>query len=205
MSPSVRVCAPKAQSGLHAPSRGIKKNVGGTVDRNGKMIWVWLLALRAAALTRQLLAFGRKQIMQPRMISVNVELTEIHRMLRRIIREDIALNLALAPDIGVVKTDPVQIQQILLNLAMNGQDAMPDGGTLTIETANVDIDASYARSHRDVQPGPYVQLAVSDTGTGMDTDTLAHLFEPFFTTKSPGKGTGLGRNRCSRCRERVSS
>jgi signal transduction histidine kinase/CheY-like chemotaxis protein len=149
-------------------------------------------ALRAAALTRQLLAFGRKQVIQPRMISVNVELTENHRMLRRIIREDIALNLALAPDIGVVKSDPVQIQQILLNLAMNAQDAMPDGGTVTIETANVDLDASYALSHRDVEPGPYVQLAVSDTGTGMDAETLAHVFEPFFTTKSPGKGTGLG-------------
>ena len=148
--------------------------------------------LRAAALTKQLLAFGRKQVMQPRLISVNDELTEIHRMLRRIIREDIALTLVLAPDIGVVRTDPVQIQQILLNLAMNAQDAMPDGGRLTIETANVDVDASYALSHREVQPGPYVQLAVSDTGTGMDTETLAHLFEPFFTTKLPGKGTGLG-------------
>ncbi len=149
-------------------------------------------ALRAAALTKQLLAFGRKQVMQPRLISVNDELAEIHRMLRRIIREDIALNLALAPDIGVVKTDPVQIQQILLNLAMNAQDAMPEGGRLTIETANLDLDASYALSHREVQPGPYVQLAVSDTGTGMDAVTLAHIFEPFFTTKSPGKGTGLG-------------
>lgn len=149
-------------------------------------------AQRAAALTRQLLAFGRKQVMQPRMISVNDELTEIHRMLRRVLREDIALNLVLAPDIGVVKTDPVQVQQILLNLAMNAQDAMPDGGRLTIETANVDLDESHALAHREVQPGPYVQLAVSDTGTGMDTTTLAHIFEPFFTTKSLGKGTGLG-------------
>jgi len=149
-------------------------------------------ALRAAALTKQLLAFGRKQVMQPRIVSVNDELTEIHPMLRRIIREDIALKLTLAPDIGVVKADPVQIQQILINLTMNAQDAMPDGGRLTIETANVDLDESYALIHRDVHPGTYVQLAVSDTGTGMDAVTLARIFEPFFTTKSPGKGTGLG-------------
>ena len=149
-------------------------------------------ALRAAGLTKQLLAFGRKQVMQPRLISVNDELTDIKRMLRRILREDIDLHLALAPDIGVVKTDPVHIQQVLLNLAMNAQDAMPHGGRLTIETANVDLDASHALSHREVQPGPYVQLAVSDTGAGMDAATLGHIFEPFFTTKSQAKGTGLG-------------
>jgi len=149
-------------------------------------------AQRAAALTKQLLAFGRKQVMQPRMVSVNDELREIHPMLRRILREDIALNLTLAPETGVVNTDPVQIQQILINLAMNAQDAMPDGGRLTIETANVELDDSYALSHRDVHPGTYVQVAVSDTGTGMDAETLARIFEPFFTTKSLGKGTGLG-------------
>ena len=149
-------------------------------------------ALRAAALTKQLLAFGRKQVMQPRMLSLKAELAQMQHMLRRVIRENVNLNLSLATNIGVVNADPVQIQQIVLNLTINAQDAMPDGGSLTIETANADLDDAYVQGHRDVQEGPYVMLAVSDTGTGMDAETLAHIFEPFFTTKIPGKGTGLG-------------
>lgn len=149
-------------------------------------------ARKAAALTSQLLAFGRKQVMQPRVLNLNDTLAEMHRMLRRVLREDIHLQLSLSPDAGNVQADPVQIQQVLINLTMNAQDAMPLGGRITIETSNVDLDESYVVSHRQVQPGPYVLLAVSDTGTGIDEKTKAHIFEPFYTTKAVGKGTGLG-------------
>lgn len=149
-------------------------------------------ALRAASLTNQLLAFGRKQVMQPQTITVNAVLSDMQRMLRRLIRENVTLRVSPASDLGFVKADPVQIQQIVLNLAMNAQDAMPDGGSLTIETANVRLDETYVETHREIQPGYYVMLAVSDTGSGMDAGTLAHIFEPFFTTKGVGKGTGLG-------------
>jgi PAS domain S-box-containing protein len=147
---------------------------------------------RAAGLTRQLLAFSRKQVLQPKVIDLNESVKEIQKLITRLIGEDVNLRTRLTPDIGRIKVDPGQLEQILMNLAVNSRDAMPGAGTLTIETADALLDDDYARSHPDVLPGPHVMLAVSDTGAGMSNETLSHLFEPFFTTKLLGKGTGLG-------------
>lgn len=149
-------------------------------------------AHRGASLTNQLLAFSRKQILQPRVINLNEVVIDMDKMLRRLIGEDIKLITFVDQDLGFVKADPAQIGQIIMNLAVNARDAMPDGGNLTIETANVSLDQDHARGHVGVTPGPYVMLAVSDNGAGMDAETMSHIFEPFFTTKESGKGTGLG-------------
>jgi two-component system cell cycle sensor histidine kinase/response regulator CckA len=147
---------------------------------------------RAATLTRQLLAFSRKQILQPRVVSLNVIAFDLQRLLGRLIGEDVQLVTALGQNLGSVRVDPGQIDQVIMNLAVNARDAMPKGGRLTLETSNVDLDASYAQREDNVNPGRYVMLAVSDTGVGMTPEVKAHLFEPFFTTKGPGAGTGLG-------------
>ncbi len=147
---------------------------------------------KAANLTRQLLAFSRQQVLQPRVLNLNDLVTDFQRLLDRLIGEDIKLVTSLSPDLGRVKVDPGQIEQVLINLAVNTRDAMPNGGCLTIETTNAEIDQDSARTHPEAKPGRYVLLAMSDTGCGMDNETKTHIFEPFFTTKKAGKGAGLG-------------
>jgi len=148
-------------------------------------------AERATSLTRQLLAFSRKQMLAPKIVDLNGVVTESLKMLTRLIGEDIDLVMVAGAEIGAAKADPGQIEQVIMNLAVNARDAMPHGGNLTIETANVTLDEEYARLHAPVTPGKYVMLAISDTGVGMDAETQSHIFEPFFTTKGL-KGTGLG-------------
>jgi PAS domain S-box-containing protein len=147
---------------------------------------------RAASLTRQLLAFSRKQVIQPTILDLNSVVSETEKMLRRLIGEDIRMTVVQAPDLGRIKADRGQIDQILMNLAVNARDAMPQGGKLIIETSNADLDKTAALHHPYAKPGQYVLLSVSDTGCGMDKETQSHIFEPFFTTKPTGKGTGLG-------------
>ncbi len=147
---------------------------------------------RAAGLTRQLLAFSRKQRLEPKVLDLNALVVDLERMLRRMIGEDVALVTALEAELGRVKADPGQIEQVLMNLAVNARDAMPRGGRLTIQTANAQLDQTWGLGDFTIQPGPYAMVAVTDTGTGMDEETKSHLFEPFFTTKGQGKGTGLG-------------
>jgi two-component system cell cycle sensor histidine kinase/response regulator CckA len=149
-------------------------------------------ATRAAGLTSQLLAFSRKQIIEPSVLDLNTIIDDMRPMLGRLLREDVKILLGLRPRLGCVKADRGQVEQVVLNLVINAQDAMPNGGTLTIETANTDLDDHYTALHGGVKPGPYVVLTVTDSGVGMTAEVLQHLFEPFFTTKREGTGTGLG-------------
>ena len=157
-----------------------------------KLMQINRAGARAAHLTRQLLAFSRKQILDLRPLNLNEVVANFEKMLRPLIGENIEVVTLLDPSAGTVMGDVAQIEQILLNLAINSRDAMPKGGKLTVETANVSLDKSYARTHSEVRPGPYVMLAVSDTGQGIDPDVLPRVFDPFFTTKAKDKGTGLG-------------
>jgi signal transduction histidine kinase/ActR/RegA family two-component response regulator len=147
---------------------------------------------QAAALTQQLLAFSRRQMLQPAVLDADEVVAAMEPMLRRLIGENIDLKFTLRAAPGRLRADPVQVEQIILNLVLNSRDAMPDGGHLEIETARAAFDGAYVSEHFAVSPGRYVMIAVSDTGVGMDRETRAHIFEPFFTTKEPGKGTGLG-------------
>jgi len=147
---------------------------------------------RAAALTSQLLAFSRRQILEPKVLVLNDVVRNMEKMLRRLIGEDIEFITVLEPELDRTKVDPGQIEQILLNLAVNSRDAMPEGGTLIFETRNTELDRFYADEHAEVTAGPYIMISVSDNGCGMDAEMRDHIFEPFFTTKDKDKGTGLG-------------
>jgi two-component system, cell cycle sensor histidine kinase and response regulator CckA len=165
--------------GLDAVSKGLIAEIG----KAGQ---------RAAALTRQLLAFSRNQVLEPRLLDLNALVVNQQDLLCRLLGEDVVLTTLLDPGVDQVKADPGQLEQVIANLAVNARHAMPEGGSLTLETANVELDQSYVESHADVAAGDYVMLAVSDTGCGMTPEVKARIFEPFFTTKGPTEGTGLG-------------
>lgn len=148
--------------------------------------------MRAAALTKKLLTFSRQQVFEPKELSVNQAIREMEDILQRLIGEHIQMVVVLHPHTGHALVDPVQLEQVIMNLVLNARDAMPDGGLLNIETDNVDLDEQFSKLHPGSTPGPYVKIMVQDAGCGMAAETLAHIFEPFFTTKEPGKGTGLG-------------
>src|SRR5207253_2300625 len=163
----------------------------GDPDREG-LLDIRSASERAAVLTRQLLTFSRQQVVSPQVLRLNDLILELEKLLRRLLGEDVAIRVAVAPDCGGVRADPGQLEQVIVNLAVNARDAMPNGGRLTLETKNVDLDADYPTDRVTIPAGRYVMLAVTDTGTGMDAQTKARIFEPFFTTKAVGKGTGLG-------------
>jgi two-component system cell cycle sensor histidine kinase/response regulator CckA len=149
-------------------------------------------AERAAVLTRQLLTFSRQQVVSPQLLRLNELVSDLGKLLRRLLGEDVAIRTTLAPDCGSVKADQGQLEQVIVNLAVNARDAMPNGGRLALETRNVDLDGDYPTERVTIPAGRYVMLAVTDSGTGMDVQTKTRIFEPFFTTKPVGKGTGLG-------------
>jgi len=167
-------------------------DLGADDPRHADIVEIQKAGVSGAGLTQQLLAFSRKQIIEPALLDLNDVVSGMQVMLGRLIGEDVKVVLALGPDLALISADRGQVVQVVMNLAVNARDAMPKGGTLTIETANVELDEHYATTHLAAKPGPYVGLIVTDTGTGMTPEVQARLFEPFFTTKEPGKGTGLG-------------
>jgi signal transduction histidine kinase len=171
---------------LRVTSPALNEDVHSKVEEIGKA------GHRAAGLTRQLLAFSRKQVLQPKLLDLNTVVDDMDTMMKRLIGAHIEMRTILDPGLGIVKADPGQVEQVLLNLAVNARDAMPSGGKLTIETRNAVLDSQFTQAHRAVEPGRYVMLAVSDSGTGMSEDVKSRIFEPFFTTKEKDKGTGLG-------------
>jgi PAS domain S-box-containing protein len=173
-------------------SRVLKKSLGPQNELAEHAVEIEKAGQRAAAMTKQLLAFSRQQVLTPEVLSLNTLVTDMEKMLPRLLGEDIEVSLALDPGLGSVKADQSQIEQVIMNLAVNARDAMPAGGKLKIHTANAALDQLYTRHHPGSKEGQYVLLSVTDTGIGMDAATLAHMFEPFFTTKERGKGTGLG-------------
>ena len=170
----------------------LRKDLHPEDAKQGRVKEIQKAAERAAALTRQLLAFSRKQVLQTRVLDLNEIVADVEKMLHRLIGEDVQLLSKMAPGLWPVRADSGQIEQVIVNLVVNARDAMPRGGTIVVETSNCEVDDAYARAHADVRPGSYVLLTVSDTGEGMDEETQSHIFEPFYTTKEEGKGTGLG-------------
>jgi PAS domain S-box-containing protein len=179
----------------------IAGDIDAAAEKDGEERWrstrddveqIRLAGGKAAHLTHQLLAFARREVVQPEVVDVNDVVSDVEQLLRRTLGEHIELDSSLATNLHTVLVDPGQLEQILVNLAVNARDAMPDGGTLRIDTANIDVDEEYAASRPELTPGPYVRLRVSDTGAGMSRETIRRAFDPFFTTKPPGQGTGLG-------------
>jgi nitrogen-specific signal transduction histidine kinase/ActR/RegA family two-component response regulator len=173
-------------------SRVLKKSLGPENELCEHAVEIEKAGQRAAAMTKQLLAFSRQQVLTPEILNLNTLVTDMEKMLPRLLGEDIEVSLSLDSELGSVKADQSQIEQVVMNLAVNARDAMPTGGKLKIQTGNAHLDQTYTRTHPGSRTGDYVLLTVSDSGTGMDLAILAHIFEPFFTTKERGKGTGLG-------------
>jgi len=177
---------------IQAHNERLRERLAGGDPAHEDALEIERAVIRAASLTQQLLAFSRKQVLDAKVLNLNTVVTDVVRMLDRLIPNHIEVRTVQAAALGRIKADPGQIEQMILNLAVNSRDAMPHGGRLTLETRNVEVDEAYARAYEGVPMGQYVMLAVSDTGVGMDSQTQARIFEPFFTTKEPGKGTGLG-------------
>jgi nitrogen-specific signal transduction histidine kinase/CheY-like chemotaxis protein len=173
-------------------SRVLKRQLGENNSLCEHALEIEKAGERAASLTKQLLAFSRQQVLTPAVLNLNTLTADMEKMLPRLLGEDIEVSLILDPGLSNVKADQGQIEQVIMNLAVNARDAMPEGGKLKVQTTNAVLDQTYTRNHPGSKAGEYVMLAVTDTGSGMDAGTLAHMFEPFFTTKEHGKGTGLG-------------
>jgi two-component system, cell cycle sensor histidine kinase and response regulator CckA len=177
---------------IRAQTEFLLADLAANDPRRSDVLEIQSAADRAASFTRQLLAFSRRQLLQPEVLDLNTVIAGMEMMVRRLVGEDVVLLTKLRSDLPRISADPGQLQQVIMNLAVNSRDAMPSGGTLLIETAVVELDEHYPKQHPSARPGVHIVLAVTDTGSGMDQATRSRIFEPFFTTKEPGKGTGLG-------------